>query len=126
MPQLLNLGLDIISYNSNSQTNDPSDSIRISNNSLTGQTINATSRQIITLPANGSLQSVSLPASPTNLLIIFSDQQFSYSLNSGATVTVVPLLAGVKQPLLLFMGAVTTLSVQAGTVNADIDLWMVA
>ena len=126
MSQLLNLEVDILAYNSTSISNDPSDALKISNTNVNGKSITDVSRLIMPLTAGGSLQSIALPNSPTNYIVIFSDQQVSIQLNgAGPTLVLMPPLAGSKAPLFMYLGPVTGLSIQAsGTNNANVDIWL--
>lgn len=124
--QLLNLELDILAYNSSAISNDPSDSLRISNTNVSGQSITDVYRQVMALPSGGSLQAITLPANPSSYLIIFGDQNLTMQLNGSVTnITLQPPVAGVKVPLFLLLGPVTALSLQTtASVNANVDIWI--
>lgn len=125
MSQLVNIEVDILAYDSGGISNDPSDATKISNTAISNQTFSNLSRQIITLPAGGSLQAIALPETTCDFVMLFADQNINIQLNGGSTQNLLSLLPTVKTPLFMFAGSVTSLQAQSASVSipANLDVW---
>jgi hypothetical protein len=126
MSKFVNIEFKYLSYDSAAQSNDPADCdkqfLRVQESSAS---------QVFRLQqaiANATVDlAISLPASPTDYLIISSDQSISVKLNGGATAQALNVKApGTKCPLLFQRGAITGLLISnASGVSANVDITLV-
>lgn len=126
MSKNLNLTVSYLSYEGTPPTNSPKDAIKIES-TIQNDPMTSDSRQQIVLPAAGSAQVVAMPASPCGYLLIFTDQPIAMALNGAAAVNLSPQTHGVKCPVALIKGAITSLSVNCpGATPANVDIILAA
>jgi hypothetical protein len=107
----LNLNVNFLAQDSTSTSNDPSDAIRINRNIQENFT-DAARTFPISVPNLAVDQAVPLSSASVDYLIIHVDQQVSIKLNgSGSSLTLHPISSGVKTPVFLMRGSISSLTV---------------
>lgn len=124
MANFLNVLIDILAYDSLTQTNDPADSIKAKQR-LQESNFTAVTRLFPASIANSVVdQNIALPNNPSDYLVIFTDQQVSIKLNGISTPIVLnPQTAGMKTPAFFMRGVITSLTVSnASGTPANMDI----
>jgi hypothetical protein len=123
----LSLLIDFLIFNNTLSTNDPADRIEVKEK-VEESSLTATTRHFPIVIADSTTdQAIGLPDSPTDYLLILTDQEISIKINgSSDAMTLKPKIAGKRTPVFMFRGSLTGLSVSNSSGNsANLDVVLV-
>lgn len=125
MPKPLRISIDFLSYEG-TITNDPQDAISIKRK-VEESNVSEVSRLQTSIPASTSNQSIQLPDSSTDYLLLFIDRELRIKLNgSSDVITFYPKTPGTKCPVFFIRGNITALSVTNPSSTDAVNLDFIA
>lgn len=115
--------VQFLSYDG-SASNDPADAIKIKSR-VQETAITDISRQQLQIADSVTNQTVAVPASNSEYLLIFTDRDISVVINAGDPITLKTRANGTKTPVLYLRGPISTLTVSnASGATANVDFVM--